>query len=118
MGRWLRFLLAIAVGFGAGLLYGWRVNPVGYSETALNTLRIDYRTDYVLMVAEAYQAEQDIELALHRLALLQPASPQQAVSEAINFAESYGYAELDLLQMHALADELRLSQVPVETMQP
>ena len=55
--RWLAFLVAIGIGLGLGLYYGWVVSPVAYVDTAPNTLRPDYKADYVLMVAEAYQAD-------------------------------------------------------------
>jgi hypothetical protein len=51
MSRWTRFLIAIAVGLALGLLYGWVLSPVKYVDTTPNTLRADYQTDYVLMVA-------------------------------------------------------------------
>ena len=57
--RWILFIIAILAGAGLGLLYGWVINPVDYVDTAPDTLRIDYKTDFVLMVAEAYQGESD-----------------------------------------------------------
>ena len=47
--RWILFIFAILVGAGLGLLYGWVINPVDYVDTTPDTLRIDYKTDYVLM---------------------------------------------------------------------
>lgn len=107
MSRWIGFLLAIAVGIGLGLLYGWVINPVEYTDTAPNTLRIDYKTDYVLMVAEAYQTENDLPLALRRLALLGAEPPQQMVQQALLFARQAGYLEADLVKMENLLTALQ-----------
>ena len=63
MSRWFVTLIALALGITLGLVYGWVINPVQYTDVTPDALRIDYRTDYVLMVAEAYRAEQDPALA-------------------------------------------------------
>jgi hypothetical protein len=47
--RWLTFLLAIAIGAAAGLYYGWVINPIRYIDAAPDSLRSDYKADYVLM---------------------------------------------------------------------
>ena len=36
------------------MFYGWVVNPVEYIDIAPESPRVDYKTDYVLMTAEAY----------------------------------------------------------------
>ena len=51
MSRWTLFLLVILLGLGLGLVYGWVINPVSFQDTTLNNLRIDYKTDYTLLVA-------------------------------------------------------------------
>jgi hypothetical protein len=75
--RWIGFIIAILVGVALGLGYGWIVSPVHYVDTSPDTLRVDYRTDYVLMVAEAYKNEIDPGLAVRRLALLDNTPPQR-----------------------------------------
>jgi hypothetical protein len=76
--RWLRFILAIVTGIGLGLLVGWLISPVKYVNTTPDSLGGDYKTDYVLMVAEVYQAEGNLTLAAQRLALLGKQPPLQA----------------------------------------
>src|SRR3989304_1587990 len=71
--RGLRFLIGLALGVVLGLGYAWRIQPVAYYDTAPDSLRQDYRVDYVLMVAQSYQGEGDLRLALLRLAALRPA---------------------------------------------
>lgn len=57
-------LLGLALGLGLGLLVGWVLWPVQYTNTAPAQLRQDYRTDYILMVAAAYRVEGDLEAAV------------------------------------------------------
>jgi hypothetical protein len=107
MKRWVGFLIAIAAGIFAGVMYGWVVNPVQYVETTPDSLREDYRTDYVLMVAEAYQLEDDLAVAARRLALLGDAPAAQTVARAVQFGEQAGYAPADLDRMESLQEALR-----------
>jgi hypothetical protein len=93
--RWLRFILVILIGMAAGLYYGWVIDPVQYVDTDLSELSPDYKTDYVLMTAEAYSAEQDLDLAAQRLSALNGASPQAIIQEAVLFAENPGYTDTD-----------------------
>ncbi len=107
MGRWVRFLIAIAIGAAAGMYYGWVINPVEYVNTAPDSLRFDYKTDYVLMVAEAYQVENSPGLAARRLALLGSDPPLESVTLAINNATQIGYDLADLALMRNLAEALQ-----------
>lgn len=103
----MRFFIAIAIGAAAGMLYGWVINPVEYVDTAPASLRFDYKTDYILMTAEAYRVENDIELAVRRLALLGGESPSETVNQAILLASSeLAYPPNDLVQMQTLAQAL------------
>ena len=107
--RYVFFALAILVGFAAGLGYGWLINPIrigGFASpdngTSLDALPIDYRTDFVLMIAVLYQAEGDLPLALERLDLLGE-QPLLTMTEAITYADSLNYADVDLQLMRNLA---------------
>ncbi len=104
MSRWIWFGLTILAGIGLGLLYGWVINPVQYVNTSPDTLRVDYKTDAVLMVAEAYQTDSDLALAARRLAFLGDAPPAQMVQEAIQYAGQSNYAPADIDRL------VRLSQ--------
>jgi hypothetical protein len=109
MSRWILFFITIALGFAAGLYYGWRIDPVEYIDTMPGTLREDYKADFVLMVAEAYQGEGNLDLALSRLAVLSSQSPVETVTSAIRFAATIEppYAEADLALMQKLAEDLQ-----------
>ena len=106
MSRWFRFFIAILIGCGLGLLYGWVISPVEYVNTTPDTLKIDYTTDYVLMVAEAYSSERDLAKAVTRLAALGSEMPAEIVGQAILFAESQGYTDADVALMRGLARDL------------
>ena len=100
--RWFFFLIFIVLGVAMGLIYGWVINPAQYTDASPDLLKEDYRTDYVLMVAEAYSSEQDLSLAIDRLGFLGGPSPAQAVAEAIAFAGRAGYHPDDLFLMQSL----------------
>ena len=118
MTRWIRFFIAILVGLGLGLLYGWVIRPVDYVDTSPDTLRIDYKTDYILMVAESYRGDDDLQLVVHRLAILGEAAPVEMVYEAMLFAEKAGYADVDLEAMQTLMGALQAYNLTQETPAP
>jgi hypothetical protein len=109
--RRIWFFAIILLGLGIGLAYGWLINPVKYIDTSPDTLRADYKTDYVLMVAEAYHKENDVALAVQRLAILGKKSPLEPVQQAIVLASQAGYSAQDIAWM------VQLSQV-LETWTP
>jgi len=106
MRRWLLFFFAILAGVGLGLLYGWVINPIEYTNTSLHQLHNEYQTDYVLMVAETYQLEGNLVSAARRLSELSPTSPADVVRHAVVNATRLGYAEGDLVAMHVLLSTL------------
>ncbi len=114
MSRWIKFLLVMVIGIAGGLLYGWILNPVKYVDTTPDTLRIDYKTDYVLMVAETYHADKNLDLAIQRLAILGEPTVEITV-QAILFAEQNGYTDNDLILMRALSGALQLRAPDTET---
>jgi hypothetical protein len=118
MSRWIAFLLAIALGAAAGMYYGWVLSPVKYVDTAPDSLRIDYKTDYVLMVAEAYYAENDMGLAVRRLALLGDLPPAEIIANTIAFAEDNQYPQADLALMQTLAEALKTWNPSLEVPSP
>jgi len=110
MSRWIKFFIAILVGLGLGLLYGWVISPVEYVDTTPDTLNQSYRTDYVLMVAEVYETEFNVELAARRLALLGSQHPLEIANTALTFARQSGYGDYDLKRIQDLIAGLRTWQ--------
>ena len=105
--RLARFLIGLVIGLALGLGYAWRIQPVAYYDTAPDSLRQDYRVDYVLMVAQSYQGDGDLQLALLRLAALGPQPPADSVDEAIAFAVANGFVQQDRDALSLLAEDLR-----------
>lgn len=101
-----RFGLALILGAVVGLIYGWLIQPVEYVDTAPASLRQDYKTDYVLMVAEAYSHDEDIDLALRRLAALGPRPPQAIVRQALSFAMEHSFRSADIQRLNRLGVDI------------
>jgi len=110
--HWVRFLIAVILGLVAGLVYGWVINPVEYVDTTPDTLRADYRSDYVVMVAEVYNARHDADLAARQLAILGSEQPAKIAAQALEFARQAGYPESDLTLLHNLVTALQVWQPP------
>ena len=107
MSRWIKFLIVIAIGTSIGLYYSWVVNPVQVEQTSQESLRLDYRSDYVLMVAEIYQLEKNPAAAAERLARLGQSPAPQIVQQAIIFGEQSGYQPVDINLLVQLRDALQ-----------
>ena len=105
--RFLFFLFAIAVGAAMGLAYGWMINPVPAKDLTPDTLRSDYRADYILMTAEVYRKDANLGQAVRRLALLEERPAQVLVAEALLTARDLGYAQADIETLAALAQALQ-----------
>jgi hypothetical protein len=113
MKRWVSFFAVIVIGAAIGLLIGWFVAPGQLLDTNPETLRIDYQADYVLMVAEAFQKDGNLPLAVERLAFLGDAEPQELVRQALLFAEPR-YADADLVLLRSLSLALQLAEAEVQ----
>ncbi len=108
MSRHLLRLLFFLIGLAAGIFYAWKIAPVRYTDVPLAALRADYRTDYVMAVAEAYQNEQDLNLAISRLKLLNPASPLTPVQEALLYAQTHAFEEREVAFLQSLIQALSM----------
>ncbi|HSB00906.1 MAG TPA: hypothetical protein VLE49_09680 [Anaerolineales bacterium] len=105
--RWLFIILALLAGIGIGLTYGWVIDPVDFFDLTPETLRADYKADYVLMTAEAYHAEQDPGLAARRLAIFGTQSPSAIAAEGLDYARANGFSDSDLALMQELVTALQ-----------
>jgi hypothetical protein len=110
MPRWLAPIVLIIIGIALGLFYGWIINPVKFVDTTPASLRIDYRSDYVLMVAETYHADQNIELAVRRLAIFGSASPASLAADALQEGRQSNYSEDDISLLQALTRAMQAYQ--------
>jgi len=107
MGRWIRFFIVIMIGVGLALVYSWLIAPAQYDESSLEKLRIDFKTDYVLMVAEAYQLDNDLNLATTRLEKIDDRPIEVIVKQALLFARKVDYAENDINLMESFLKALQ-----------
>jgi len=73
-------ILGIILGIALGLLYGWAISPVKYTDTDPSSLRADYREQYLLLVASAYQADGNLDRARERLAALRDPDSTQTIT--------------------------------------
>jgi hypothetical protein len=60
-------LIALAVGIGLGLVVGWYVWPVTYTESAPTRMRQDWKDEAIWMAAQAFAYDRDLEAAQTRL---------------------------------------------------
>lgn len=107
MSRWLQALLIGIFGLAAGLFYGWRIAPVEYVNTTPDTLAQNYKNEYTLMVAEAYQNHGDLDLSARQLALLGSEHPAQIVQNSLDDAN---YSENERELVTALLDKMEAWQ--------
>jgi hypothetical protein len=108
--NWIKILVALLIGIVLGLVYGWVIAPVQYTDVTPNILREDYRADYVLMVAEAHQNEQDPETAARRLAILGSESPALITASALNYAMNNGFTDNEILLLQGLLTAMQKYQ--------
>jgi len=106
----INIIVGAVIGLALGLFYTWRVDPVDYVDTAPASLRADHKNDYVLMTAQAYALERNLDLARARLAPLNLANPGQYLAD-LAAAEIQRGVPLD--DLRALSDlTIALGGVP------
>jgi len=105
--RWVFIILALIAGVGIGLVYGWVIDPVDYFDLNPDTLRVDYKADYVLMTAEVYHVEQDPSLAARRLAIFGTQSPSDIASDGLAYARANGSPDSDIALMQELVSTMQ-----------
>jgi len=62
--------LGLVLGIGVALLIGWVLFPVEYDDATPDTLRSDYKDEYIRLISLSYQVDGDLSLAEQRLASL------------------------------------------------
>lgn len=104
--RWLPVALGVLLGLAGGLYYAWLVNPVEYVETAPESLRQDFRQDYLALIGAAYAGTGDLARARARLALFPgldpetelPAIAQQRFAAGLSDASALAQLASDLVK--------------------
>jgi hypothetical protein len=98
----IKIIIALAIGIALGLIYGWVIDPIEYVDVTPNILREDYRVDYVLMTAEAYQKDFDSETAARRLAIFGSESPATITANALEYANSHNFTQAEIQTLQTL----------------
>ena len=117
LSRFFWFLVSIVIGGAVGLAVGWYLRPIPMGAVSPIALRSDYRTDYVLMVAEVFDSEKDLTKAMRRLEFLGGDPPARLSQVAVIRAGELGYDQRDLELLAKLAQALSIpgsnaTQVP------
>ena len=116
--QWLtRIAIGLATGAVAGITIGWWLWPVAYTNTSPAALRDDYRDEYVLMIATAYEVEGDPEEARQRLAVLDRETPTAPVVELADRLGERGGSQEDITRLTRLASALEATE-PTSTPSP
>jgi hypothetical protein len=105
--RVIWFFIMLAAGAAVGLLYGWVINPGPSTSSPLSSLRKDYQSEVVLMTAEVFQKDGNINSAAERLTELGDSSPAVIAAEAAEYARNAGYSIDDVNLMNSLTEALK-----------
>lgn len=107
--RVLLILSGLVLGVTAGLVYGWIIDPVEYKDTGLDTLRIDYQTDVVLMVANVYAQDHNSQAASDRLLSLGTPDIHKLIDASLNYATEMHFSAQDISNIVQLKEVVELS---------
>ena len=100
---WFPFLIGIGLGLAGGLYYAWLINPVEYTDTAPDSLRTDFKSDYLALIASAYAATDDLVRARTRLALFSGLEPSTELAALAQQRLAGGFGEFGEVEAAALA---------------
>jgi len=65
--KWVVAGVALLLGIILGIIYGWVINPVEWTDALPEHLRSDLRQEYLRMAIVSYSVNQDAELARERI---------------------------------------------------
>jgi hypothetical protein len=117
MRRWIFLVLGFGIGLAGGLYYAWLVSPVEYVDTAPDSLRGDFRADYLGLIASAYASGGDLVRARTRLALFPDLDPGTELAALAQQRLAAGLAETEASALSQLASALSqgLTRTPEPT---
>ncbi len=112
---WLPALLGIVLGVALGLYYSWIVNPVEYVDTAPDSLRQDFKNDYLALIAAAYASSGDLVRAKARLALFPDLDAAATLGSLAQQRMAAGRPESEVAALAQLAEDLQGGPAPQAT---
>lgn len=80
--------------------------PAAPKDAPLSSLRADFKTDLVLMIAEDFQTDPNSMQALTRLDKLDAGDPITLLGNSIQYAQGIAYPEEDLKLMQGLLNSI------------
>lgn len=66
---WILLGISFILGIAGGLHYAWNINPVAYVDAAPSSLRQDFQSDYITLIAASYAATGELDRAQVRLSI-------------------------------------------------
>lgn len=111
-------LAGLLVGVLAALYFAWRVMPLQIVDNQPRSLAPAFREDFVLLVAETFAIEQDVERARTRLASLAGAKGAAVVAQQAEKMMVTGAGITDLKFMAQLAAALGVATPAMQNYLP
>jgi hypothetical protein len=101
-GPWY-LLTGVMIGLALGVLWGWYVAPVRYTDTQPSSLRDDYKDEYRTLIALAYAYNGDPGRAQLRLALLDDPNAPESLAALAQRANALGRPAFEVQAISQLA---------------
>lgn len=92
----------LAIGVVSGLVYGWFINPVKYTDIRLENLEVDYQTDLVLMTAEIYTTDLDLAAAVQTLYVMRSGDINGLIADSLEYARQMNFSDKDIEKLNIL----------------
>jgi hypothetical protein len=105
--HWIITIIALIAGLGFGLAYGWLIDPVEFTDLTPDTLRADFKADYVLMIAEAHHSHRDPGIAARQLAVFGSQSPTSIATQGLEYARTNHFDDSDIALIQELVTALQ-----------
>lgn len=108
----LPFALSCVIGLAGGLYYAWQIDPVEYVDNAPDTLRTDFKADYLALIAAAFASSEDLPRAQTRLDLFSDPDPARTLAALAQQRLAGGHSESEARALAQLASVLGEQPTP------
>jgi hypothetical protein len=102
--------MGLLIGIALGLLYGWVFHPVEQEVITPIYLQDKLKADVILMVAEAYNSDENPDRIHQKLELLGFDNHQAVVENALNYAKAHDFSDRDVEILQRLAQLISETQ--------
>jgi hypothetical protein len=113
----LQVLGGLAIGLAIGLLIAWVLAPVQYTDTSPSTMRMEFKDQYRVAIASAFNATHNLERAHARLALLGDPDPAKSLVVQAQQIMASGNAPDSAFEIAVLVNALN-AQIPTTGSNP